>query len=110
MISGEGLDMNRQGEVLTASCRKDSPLQLYNFMQLKQDIEWSFKDKDDAKDSTQLYYCKFSNDFGKFIFARDSQVNAVKVFDQSGKGMAVINQLSQATVALDSSNDVSKLE
>jgi hypothetical protein len=79
-------------------------------MQLKQDIEWSFKDKDDAKDSTQLYCCKFSNDFGKFIFARDSQVNAVKVFDSSGKGMAVINQLSHAPVALDSSNDVSKSE
>ena len=56
-------------------------------MQLKQIIEWSFKDKDDAKDSTQLYCYKFSNDFGKFIFARDSQVNAVKVFDSSGKGM-----------------------
>ena len=79
-------------------------------MQLKQDIEWSFKDKDDDKDSTQLYCCKFSNDFGKFIFARDSQVNAVKVFDSSGKGMAVINQLSHAPVALDSSNDVSKPE
>ena len=85
-------------------------MQLYNFMQLKQDIEWSFKDKDDAKDSTQLYYCKFSNDFGKFIFARDSQVNAVKVFDWSGKGMAAIDQLSQAPVALDSSNDVCKTE
>ena len=47
-------------------------------MQLKQDIEWSFNDKDDAKDSTQLYCCKYSNDFGKFIFAGGSQVNAVK--------------------------------
>ena len=52
MISGEGLDMNCYGEVLTTSYRKDSPLQLYNSMQLKQDIEWSFNDKDDAKDST----------------------------------------------------------
>ena len=56
MISGEGLDMNCYGEILTTSYRKDSPLQLYNSMQLKQDIEWSFNDKDDAKDSTQLYY------------------------------------------------------
>ena len=45
-----------------------------------------------------------------FIFARDSQVNAVKVFDWSGKGMAVINQLNHASVDLDSSNDVSKSE
>ena len=110
MISGEGLDMNCYGEVLTVSYRKDSPLQLYNSMQLKQHIEWSFKDKDDAKDSTQLYCCKFSNDFGKFIFAGGSQVNAVKVFDWSGKGMAAIDQLSHAPVALDSSNDVSKPE
>ena len=58
MISGEGLDMNCYDEVLTTSYRKDSPLQLYNSMQLKQDIEWSFNDKDDAKDSTQLYCCK----------------------------------------------------
>ena len=28
MISGEGLDMNCFGEILTASWRKDSPLQL----------------------------------------------------------------------------------
>ena len=56
MISGERLYMNCYGEVLTVSCRKDSPLQMCNFMQLKQNIEWSFKDKDDAEDSTQLYY------------------------------------------------------
>ena len=45
MISGEGLDMNCYGEVLTASWRKDSPLQLWDYatLQLKQDIEWSFK-------------------------------------------------------------------
>ena len=29
MISGEGLDMNCYGEVLTASWRKDNPLQLW---------------------------------------------------------------------------------
>ena len=112
MISGEGLDMNCYGEVLTASWRKDSPLQLWDYasLQLKQDIEWSFQDKEDAKDATQLYCCKFSNDFGKFIFAGGSQVNAVKVFDWSGKGMAAIDQLSHAPVALDSSNDVSKPE
>ena len=55
-------------------------------------------------------HLSISNDFGKFIFARDSQVNAVKVFYWSGKCMAVINQLNHASVALDSSNDVSKSE
>ena len=46
----------------------------------------------------------------KFIFVGGNQVNAVKVFDWSGKGMAAIDQLSQAPVALVSSNDVSKPE
>ena len=46
----------------------------------------------------------------KFIFVGGNQVNAVKVFDWSSKGMAVINQLNHASVALDSSNDVSKSE
>ena len=55
-------------------------------------------------------HLSISNDFGKFIFARNSQVNAVKVFDSSGKGMAFFNQLNHASVALDSSNDVSKSE
>ena len=112
MISGEGLDMNCYGEVLTASWRKDSPLQLwdYNTLQLKQDIEWNFKEKEELKASTQLYCCKFSNDFGRFIFAGGSQVNAVKMFDWSGKGLATIDGLSHAPVSVDSSNDVTKPE
>ena len=83
MISGEGLDMNCFGEILTASWRKDSPLQLWDYetLQLKNDIEWNFKEKEDVKASTQLYCCKFSNDFRKYIFAGGSQVNDVKVFD-----------------------------
>ena len=112
MISGEGLDMNCFGEILTASWRKDSPLQLWDYetLQLKNDIEWNFKEKEDVKASTQLYCCKFSNDFGKYIFAGGSQVNAVKVFDWNGRGLATIDQLSHAPVALDSSNDVTKNE
>ena len=112
MISGEGLDMNCFGEILTASWRKDNPLQLWDYetLQLKNDIEWNFKEKEDVKASTQLYCCKFSNDFGKYIFAGGSQVNAVKVFDWNGRGLAVIDQLSHAPVTLDSSNDVTKNE
>ena len=92
--------------------RKDSPLQLWDYetLQLKNDIEWNFKEKEDVKASTQLYCCKFSNDFGKYIFAGGSQVNAVKVFDWNGRGLACIDQLSHAPVALDSSNDVTKNE
>jgi WD40 repeat protein len=112
MISGEGLDMNCFGEILTASWRKDNPLQLWDYetLQLKNDIEWNFKEKEDVKASTQLYCCKFSNDFGRYIFAGGSQVNAVKVFDWNGRGLAVIDQLSHAPVTLDSSNDVTKNE
>ena len=97
MISGEGLDMICYGEVLTASWRKDNPLQLWDYasLQLKQDIEWNFKEKEEQKESTQLYCCKFSN---------------IKVFDWSGKGFSSIDQLSHAPVVLDSSNDVSKNE
>ena len=105
--------VNCYGEVLTASWRKDSPLQLwdYNTLQLKQDIEWNFKEKEDSnKASTQLYCCKFSNDFGRYIFAGGSQVNAVKMFDWTGKGLATIDGLSHAPVAIDVSNDVSKSE
>ncbi len=47
-------------------------------MQLKQDIEWSFNDKDDAKDSTQLYCCKFSNDFGKFFLLEVIKLTMLK--------------------------------
>lgn len=108
MISGEGLDMNHFGEVLTASWRKDSPLQIWDYasLQLKVDVDWNFKEKENVKESTQLYCCKYSNDFGKFIFAGGSQVNAVKVFDWSGKGLACIDGLSHAPVTLDSSNNV----
>ena len=112
MFSGEGLDMICYGDVLTASWRKDNPLQLWDYasLQLKQDIEWNFKEKEEQKESTQLYCCKFSNYFGKYIFAGESQVNAIKVFDWSGKGFSSIDQLSHAPVVLDSSNDVSKNE
>ena len=57
MISGEGLDMNCFGEILTASWRKDSPLQLWDYetLQLKNDIEWNFKEKENVKASTKLY-------------------------------------------------------
>ena len=80
MISGESLDMNCFGEVLTASWRKDSPLQLWDYetLRLKNDIKWNFKEEEDVKAFTQLCCCKFSNDFGKYIFPEGSQVNAVK--------------------------------
>ena len=47
MILGEDLDMNCFGEILTASWREDSPLQLWDYetLQLKNDIEWNFKEK-----------------------------------------------------------------
>ena len=51
-----------------------------------------------------------SFDFGKYIFAEGSQVNAVKVFDWNGRGFACIDHLSYVPVALDSSNDVTKNE
>ena len=102
MISGEGLDMNCFGEILTASWRKDSLLQLWDYetLRLKNDIKWNFKEKEDVKASTQLYCCKFSNDFGKYIFAEGSKVNAVKVFDWNRRGLACIDQLSHAPVTL----------
>ena len=83
---------------------------IYEALQLKNDIKWNFKEKEDVKASTQLYCCKFSNDFRKYIFAGGSQVNDVKVFDWNGRGFACINQLSYAPVTLDSSNDVTKNE
>ena len=54
-------------------------------------IEWNFKEKKEQKESTQLYCYKFFNNF-----------NSVKVFDWSRKGLASIDQLSHAPVALDS--------
>ena len=83
---------------------------IYEALQLKNDIEWNFKEKEDVKASTQLYCCKFPNNFGKYIFAEGSQVNDVKVFDWNGRGFACIDQLSHALVTLDSSNDVTKNE
>ena len=83
---------------------------IYEALQLKNDIEWNFKEKEDVKASTQLYCCKFSNDFGKYIFAEGSKVNAVKVFDWNWRGFACIDQLSYVPAALDSSNDVTKNE
>jgi len=55
-----------------------------------------------------LYCCKFSNDFGKLIFAGGSSSNAVKIFDYVGRPVATIDKLSHACVAMDSSNDLSK--
>ena len=66
---------------------------IYEALQLKNDIEWNFKEKEDVKASTQLYCCKFS-----------------KVFDWNWRGFACIDQLSHAPVTLDSSNDVTKNE
>lgn len=111
MISGEGIDMNPFGEILTASWRKDNPLQLWdaNTYELKKNVEWNNGSNDD-KANTQLYCAKFSNDFGRNIFAGGSQINAVKVFDWCGNTMATISGLSHAVVALDSSNNFSKNE
>ena len=55
-----------------------------------------------------MYCCKFSNDFGKLIFAGGSSSNAVKIFDYFGRPVATIDKLSHACVAMDSSNDFSK--
>ena len=64
---------------------------IYEALQLKNDIKWNFKEKENVKASTKLYCCKFSDDFGKYIFAEGSQVNAVKVFDLNGRGLACID-------------------
>lgn len=109
-IYAEGLDMNCYGELLTASWRKDDPLQIWDYEngKLKMNIDWNFKEKDEnIKASTQLYCCKFSNDFGKLVFAGGSQVNSVRIFDWSGRTIATIDDLPLACVALDSSHDVS---
>lgn len=100
--------MNCFGEVLTASWRKDNPLQIWDFEtgDHKMDIDWNFKENQESiKASTQLYCCKYSKDFGKLIYAGGSQVNSVKIFNWEGKGVATIDKLSHACVALDSSND-----
>ena len=112
-IFGEGLDINCFGDILTASWRKDDALQIWDYETLskKMTIDWNFKEKEEnVRSSTQLYCCKFSKDFGKLIFAGGSQVNNAKIFDWNGTGVAVIDKLSHACLALDSSNDLSKNE
>jgi len=112
-IFGEGLDINCFGEILTASWRKDDPLQIWDSDSgnLKVNVDWNYKEKEEnVKASTQPYCCKFSNDFGKLIFAGGSQVNSVKIFDWNGTGLATIDKLSHACVALDSSNEIEKNE
>lgn len=112
MILGEGLDMNHFGEILTASWRKDDPLQIWDFNthELKKDIEWNANSFEEGKMSTQLYCCKFSNDFGKYIFAGGSQVNAVKIFSWDGTHQATIDGLSHAVMSVDSSNNLLQKE
>jgi COMPASS component SWD3 len=112
-IFGEGLDINCFGEVLTASWRKDDPLEIWDYESgnRKMSVDWNFKEREDStKTSTQLYCCKYSKDFGKLIYAGGSQINSVKIFDWSGAGVATIDKFSHACLALDSSNDFSNNE
>lgn len=112
-ILGEGLDMNSFGEVLSASWKKDDPLQLWDYesKKLKMNIDWNAKEKkEDMKGSTQLYCCKFSNDFGKLMFGGGSLINAAKIFEWNGKCLASIDKLSHAVISIDCSNDVTKKE
>jgi COMPASS component SWD3 len=106
---GEGIDINNFGEVLTASWRKDNPLQIWDFetKKLRKAIEWNYREREEnVKMSTQLYCCKYSKDFGKLIFAGGSVVNSVKIFDWNGRGLASFDKLSHGITCLDSSNDV----
>jgi COMPASS component SWD3 len=112
-IYGEGLDTNCFGEILTASWRKDDPLQIWDADtgSLKVNCDWNFQEREEnIKTATHPYCCKFSNDFGKLIFAGGSQVNSVKIFDWAGNGVATIDKLSHACVAIDSSNEVDNNE
>ena len=113
-IFGEGLDINCFGEVLTASWRKEDPLEIWDYESgnRKMSINWNYKEKEENnnKNSTQLYCCKFSKDFGRLIFAGGSQVNSVKIFDWNGSGVATLDKFSHACLALDSSNDCTKNE
>lgn len=110
-IFGEGLDINCFGEIITASWRNYDQLEIFDYETLnrKNVVDWNFKE-DNVKSSTQLYCCKFSKDFGKLIFAGGSQVNSAKIFDWNGTGVATIDKLSHACLALDSSNDFTKNE
>lgn len=72
---------------------------------IKQDVNWNFGgSEEDSKSTTQLYCCKFSNDFGKLIYAGGSQSNAVKIFDYNGQPVATFDKLSHPCIAIDSSN------
>lgn len=126
-IHGEGLDINSFGEILTASWRKDDPLEIYDYEtgERKKLIDWNFDENcieqkelplknnpeeiniDEnpiLKTSTQLYCCSYSKDFGKLIYAGGSLVNCVKIFDWKGSGVGVINKLPHACFSLDSTN------
>jgi COMPASS component SWD3 len=111
-LYGEGLDINCFDEILTASWRKDDPLEVWEYEtgNRRMSIEASFKEKDNLRGSTQLYCCKFSKDYGRLIYAGGSQVNCVKIFDCFGTSVASIGEYSHAVLALDSSNDFSKGE
>jgi COMPASS component SWD3 len=111
LIFGEGLDMNCCNEVLTASWRKEDPLEIWNFEngEPKVKVDWNagIEKKDRLKSSTLLYCCKYSKNFGRLIYAGGSQVNSAKIFDYEGRIVASIDKLSRACLALDSSNDTS---
>ena len=90
---------------MTASWRKDSPLQLWDYGtgDLIKTIDWNGPDKNqDMKVGTQLYCCKFSADYGRLIFAAGSQVNQAKIFDYKGGYVGALKDFSHASVALDS--------
>ncbi|MCQ2817548.1 MAG: WD40 repeat domain-containing protein [archaeon] len=108
VIYGEGLDMNPFGEILTATWRKDNPLQLWDFatQELKKNFEFNETNGVENAVGTQLYCCKFSKDFGRYVFAGGSVVNAAKVFDWQGNLQATIGDLSHAVLCMDSSNNV----
>ena len=101
--------MNCFGEILTASWRKDEPLQLWDYesRKLRKNIDWNFRERaENVKESTHLYCCRFSKDYGKLIFAGGSILNSVKVFDWNGRPIASFEKLSHEITCLDSSNDV----
>jgi COMPASS component SWD3 len=103
--------MNCCGEIITASWRKDNPLQVWDFetAELKNIVDWNYgyNGKEKIKSSTLLYCCKFSKNYGRLIFAGGSQVNSAKIFDFNGTLVASIDKLSRACLALDSTNDIS---
>ena len=102
--------MNCAREIITASWRKDVPLQVWDFetAEIKNTIDWNsgYGGKEKIKSSTLLYCCKFSKNYGRLIFAGGSQINSAKIFDYEGRIIASIDKLSRACLALDSSNDI----